>query len=125
ERMNREQLQEIVQQGHHLKPDAEIRLPRQDEATVSFYIDLVKYGITHEIKRWLDADFSTAFAALPFEEKIRLAKCDSHLVLPAAVLAELYHTDYLAYANAQDPMVQDLFLALAIVDKRLDLINND
>lgn len=123
--MNVEQLKEIIGSGRHIRQDAQVRLPRDDEAKVYVYIDLIKYGIVYEARRWLAPDFEKAFAALPIDAKTDLAEADASSVLRAVLLAEIYQPDYRAWTHIGTPMIKDMVLASAIVDKDLDLIDKD
>ncbi|WP_162988113.1 hypothetical protein [Alcaligenes aquatilis] len=123
--MDLEQLKECVKSGRHIRKDAQVRLPREDEVKIYIYIDLIKYGVIYEAGYWLDSDFAKAFKSLSIETKAELAEIDGNLVLPAALLTELYQLDYPAWTNSGNAMIKEMVLASAIVDNRLDLIDKD
>jgi hypothetical protein len=123
--MNICQLKEYIESGRHIRQDAPVRLPSKDKVNVYVYIDLIKYGVIHEAENWLDPDFLTNFKALPTDDKVELAENDEYSILPAVMLAELYRLDYQTCVNNPNQMIKDMLLAIAIVDKKLDLIDKD
>lgn len=121
--MNIEELKAQTLAGLHIRSDAQILLPEMKEASINFYLDLIRYSSFYFVRRWLNTEFANSFDALPIEAKAEIAKLDAHHILPARVLSELTDQDYTQWLNSPNLMLSEMASAIAIVNANLEALN--